>query len=239
MTASADALVAGLMGIHHKLVALVMLGYLLGSIPFGLLIGLIKGVDIRTAGSRNIGATNAGRVLGRKFFVVVLILDLLKGLIPTGLAGWMLSSAGVLSESATVGCFYWLMVGFAAVAGHNWPCWLKFKGGKGVATSLGVVLAIYPYYTYPGLVALVVWIVMVWITKYVSVGSISAAIVFLLTLLVLFLVHPSWRVVDHWPLLAFAAGMVVVLIFRHRSNIERLRRGTENKFMAGDGASES
>lgn len=213
------------------LIGLVLFAYLVGSIPFGLMIGLSKGIDIRQAGSHNIGATNAGRVLGKRVFVIVLILDLLKGFVPTVLAGAVLAWRGWFTSQVPLACGFWLGVGFAAVAGHNWSCWLRFTGGKGVATSLGVVLAIYPYYTYPGIVALATWIVLVALTRYVSVGSMSAAVMFLVTLVLLFVFHDSWRIADHWPLLAFAAFMVAMLIFRHRSNIERLRRGTENKFV--------
>lgn len=213
------------------LLALVPAAYLVGSIPFGLLVGLARGIDIREQGSRNIGATNAARVLGKRFFVIVLVFDALKGLAPTVVAGWLLHTRSAVHDNPPLACAAWLAVGFAAVAGHNWPCWLKFKGGKGVATSLGVVLAIYPYYTWPGLMALAVWILLVLITGYVSVGSIAAAAAFLLTLIVLFIIHPAWQVADHWPLLAFATGMVAVLIFRHRTNIHRLRTGTESKFI--------
>jgi len=215
-----------------RLIGLTAFAYLLGSIPFGLLLGLAKGVDIRTRGSCNIGATNAGRVLGKRYFYLALLLDLAKGFVPTFLAGWVLRSHNAFAENAALACAYWLMVGFAAVAGHNWPCWLKFKGGKGVATSLGIVLAIYPYYTWPGVVAFGVWILMVAITGYVSVGSMAAAVVFLATLCLLFVFHPRWQLAGHWPLLIFASLMVTTLIWRHRGNITRLRSGTENKFMA-------
>ncbi len=213
-------------------------GYLFGSIPFGLLVGLWKNVDIRTKGSCNIGATNAGRVLGKRYFYIVLLLDLLKGFVPTAAAGLWLRLNGFFEHSPVVGTTIWLAVAFAAVAGHNWPCWLGFKGGKGVSASLGVVLAIYPYYTFPGLAAFAIWIVVVAVTRYVSIGSIVAGLGFLIGLGLLFAFHPAWRIGDHWPLAAFAAVMVGLLIFRHRTNIARLRSGTENKFMAkAEGAS--
>jgi len=216
------------------LLVIVPTGYLFGSIPFGLLIGLVRGVDIRRHGSGNIGATNAGRLLGRKFFFIALILDLLKGLIPTAAAGWVLKTTGAFADQGSLACAAWLAVGFAAVAGHNWSCWLRFKGGKGVATSLGMVLAIYPYYTYPGLIALAVWVLVVLVTGYVSLGSIFAAIGFITALGVLFGLHGAWRLGVHWPLLAFAVFMAVMLIVRHRGNIRRLRNGTESKFFRSD-----
>src|SRR5687767_5009578 len=110
---------------------LVPLAYLVGSIPFGLMVGKLKGVDPRTAGSGNIGASNVGRLLGRKFFAVVFLLDLLKGLLPMLLAGRVLQGAG--QEARTY--FVWLLVGFAAIVGHMFSVFLGFKGGKGVATS--------------------------------------------------------------------------------------------------------
>ena len=125
------------------------LSYLVGAIPFGLLVGWIKGVDIRKEGSQNIGATNAGRVLGKKFFFLVLVLDLLKGLLPTLFLPWAVN-------------FFWgkshpllaLVVGIAGISGHVFPLYLKFKGGKGVATSAGVFLALCPL---PFAIAFGVW----------------------------------------------------------------------------------
>lgn len=222
--------------LYPRLIGLVVLAYLLGSIPFGLLIGFAKGVDLRKEGSGNIGATNAGRLLGKKYFIMALILDVLKGFLPTVIAGGMLKSYHLFEVGGALACGLWLIVGFAAVAGHNWPCWLNFKGGKGVATSLGIVLAIYPYYTWPGLAGLVIWIVLVRISGYVSVGSMVAGLTFLLVLILLFALHDTWRVADHWPLLAFASLMVAMLMFRHRGNIARLRSGTENKFISARGS---
>ena len=134
---------------------LIPVAYLLGSIPFGLIVGKSKGVDPRKAGSGNIGATNVGRLLGKKFFAIVFVLDLLKGLLP------MLAAAYVLRgmDEGSRKYLLWLAVGFAAIAGHMFSLFLGFKGGKGVATSSGVVLGLFPYFTVPGLVALLLWFV--------------------------------------------------------------------------------
>jgi glycerol-3-phosphate acyltransferase PlsY len=217
----------------YQVIGLMVLAYLMGSISFGYLAGRLKGVDLRTQGSKNIGATNAGRVLGRKYFFMVFLLDLLKGFFPTMLAGQILFLGKV---SPHIACLLWLMVAFAAIAGHNWPCWLKFKGGKGVSTSLGVVLAIYPYYTYPGLIALAVWIILVKISGYVSLGSIIGAATFALSYFILIFCVPGWTFRDQWPMVVFAAAMSALLILRHGANIRRLCSGTESKFKLEDRA---
>jgi len=209
----------------YKCIALAVLAYGVGSVPFGFLLGKLKGVDLRQHGSKNIGATNAGRVLGKKYFFLVLFLDAAKGFLPTALAGQILFTSEVTQWTFIL----WLLVAFFAIAGHNWPCWLKFKGGKGVATSLGVVLALYPYYTWPGMIAFGVWIIVYRISGYVSLGSIIAAAVFLLSYLTFVLLIPGWTVRQQWPLILFATAMIAVLILRHSGNIKRLRTGTENK----------
>jgi glycerol-3-phosphate acyltransferase PlsY len=211
----------------YQVIGLIVVAYLMGSISFGYLAGKLKGVDLRKEGSKNIGATNAGRVLGRKYFFIVFLLDLLKGFLPTWLAGQVLYQGRVSNHLA---CLLWLVVAFSAIAGHNWPCWLKFKGGKGVSTSLGVVLAIYPYYTYPGLIALAMWIILVKISGYVSLGSIIGAAAFALSYFILILCVPTWTLQDQWPMVVFAAGMSLLLIVRHGANIQRLCSGTESKF---------
>lgn len=199
-------------------------GYLLGSVPFGLLVGRLKGIDVRTAGSGNIGATNVGRLLGRKFGILVLVLDAIKGWGPTYLAGTLLQKQ--LDPSPG---FYtaWLAVGMVCILGHNFPLYIRFKGGKGVATSLGVVLSIYPF-LYAGLMALVVWIILVALTRYVSVGSIAAAIVMPLAYLSIALTRQWQPFGNQLPLTLFALFMGGLVIYRHRANIQRLIAGTEN-----------
>ncbi len=214
----------------YKIVGLAIFSYFLGSIPFGFIFGKLKGIDLREHGSGNIGATNAGRVLGKKYFYLSLILDAAKGFVPTFIAGRVLFSNvpdNVLRQWIYLG---WLAIAFCSVAGHNWPCWLRFKGGKGVATSLGIVLAIYPYYTFPGLIALVCWVITVKVSGYVSIGSILSSLVFVISFVILLILLPSWKIEELWPLLVFSSLMSAILIYRHRSNIKRLKQGTENKF---------
>ena len=204
-------------------VVLPVLSLLAGSIPFGVLIARSKGVDLRRVGSGNVGATNVGRVLGRRWGYLCFFLDLAKGLIPVALAGRMLGAGegvpSLLQQAA------WLAVGFGAIAGHVFNFWLRFRGGKGVATALGVVVGMYPFFTHAGLIALAIWIVVTLASRYVSLGSIVAALAFL-PLFAAF----HWRQLGQlWPLCAFAVGMTVLIILRHRGNIRRLLAGTENK----------
>src|SRR4051794_39210345 len=129
----------------QQLLILIPISYVLGSIPFGLLVGLSKGVDPRTAGSGNIGATNVGRLLGGRYFAIVFALDFLKGLIPTLAASWVVHRHG--AEQGTMIYALWLAIGFATILGHMFSIFLAFKGGKGVATSTGVMLGVFPDYT--------------------------------------------------------------------------------------------
>lgn len=210
---------------------LIPVAYLAGSIPFGLIVGLAKGIDPRTAGSGNIGATNVGRLLGGRYFALVFTLDLLKGLLPVLAAGLLLarsSTAGGGMDARHYGL--WLAVGFAAIAGHMFSPFLRFKGGKGVATSLGVVLGVWPYFTLPGLLAAGVWAAIFLRTRIVSIASIMAALVVPAAYLAMGLAM-GWPVFQRqWPLLAFAVFIAVLIVWKHRSNIARLRAGTENRF---------
>src|ERR1700733_14256825 len=144
------------MQLRNWLLLLIPLAYLVGSIPFGLIVGVANGIDPRKAGSGNIGATNVGRLLGKKFFAIVFVLDLLKGFLP------MLAAAFVLRGEVPDRRIYllWLAVGFAAILGHMFSVFLGFKGGKGVATSTGVLLGLWPFYTWPGLVTIAVFILL-------------------------------------------------------------------------------
>jgi glycerol-3-phosphate acyltransferase PlsY len=210
----------------QQALVLVPAAYVLGSVPFGLIVGRSKGIDPRTAGSGNIGATNVGRLLGKRFFVLVFILDLLKGLLPMLAAGLVLR--GTPDEPKKYGL--WLLVGFAAIFGHMFSLFLGFKGGKGVATSSGVVLGLFPYFTVPGLVALLLWFVTFKASRYVSLASIVASVAFP----VLYVAVGSWRgwpiVSGQWPLLAFSVLIAAMIVWKHRSNIARLRAGTEHRF---------
>jgi acyl phosphate:glycerol-3-phosphate acyltransferase len=210
------------------LASLVVVGYLIGSIPFGVLIAAAHHVDLRKVGSGNVGATNVGRVLGRQWGFLCFFLDVGKGLSAVMMARWAMESVGgdpthLLHQAMQVG------VGCAAIAGHVFNIWLHFAGGKGVATSLGVVLGIYPYFTYAGLCALGIWIVVTMVSRYVSLGSVVAAIAFL-PLFVVFNWAFKWATLaDVWPTGLFAVTMTAIILVRHRSNIRRLLAGTENK----------
>jgi glycerol-3-phosphate acyltransferase PlsY len=211
---------------HVGLLALIPAAYLAGSIPFGLIVGLSKGVDPRKAGSGNIGATNVGRLLGGKFFALVFTLDMLKGLLPTLAAGAILHfRAASAGENAL-----WLTVGFATIVGHMFSLFLKFKGGKGVATSTGVILGVFPYYTCGAIAALTIWGLVFKFTRYVSLASMAGAVGFTITYFVLGLMLPAWDIFGkQWPLLGFAILVSLMIIVKHRGNLVRLRAGTENR----------
>lgn len=207
-------------------------GYLCGAIPFGLLIGKLKGVDIRTQGSGNIGATNVGRVLGRWWGILAFVLDVSKGFLPVLGFGLLLarSNDGSGGPTATLHLMR-VVVATACVLGHLFPVYLGFKGGKGVATSLGALLGIYPYFTLPGLVVFGLWVVLTLSTRYVSVGSVGAAIGFPIVFAAFAASFRSrWGgVAELWPLYAFAVMMASLVVYRHRANLQRLARGAENK----------
>lgn len=199
-------------------------GYLAGSLPFGYwLVRAVRGDDVRRHGSGNIGATNVGRLLGKKFFALVFTLDLLKGLIPMLLAGLALRGHALDQRSYLL----WLAVGFAAIVGHMFSLFLGFKGGKGVATSAGVLLGLWPFFTWPALVGAGVWIVAFKIWRYVSLASILASAVFPLAYVAIAAAR-GWDLLGaQVPLLVFSFVMAGLIVYKHRSNIARLRAGTE------------
>jgi glycerol-3-phosphate acyltransferase PlsY len=208
------------------LVMLILFAYLLGSVPFGLLIARTQGVDLRRVGSGNIGATNAARMLGKKWGTLCFTLDVLKGLLPM----LMVPLLGLADETTGLKELTgWLLVGCAAVLGHVFPVYLKFKGGKGVATSLGIVLGLWPYYTMCGIAAFVVWAACIYIWRYVSLASIIAAACFPVFLLIAILSLDDWHLEQLWPLLLIAALMCLLVVFRHRDNLKRLAAGSETK----------
>ena len=197
--------------------------YLLGSIPFGLLIAKAHGKDLRSIGSGNIGATNVSRALGRKWAYVCFVLDVLKGLVP------MMVTMFITKPTGIVMLLLWLIVGCAAISGHIFPIYLKFKGGKGVATSFGVALGLWPYYTICALFAITIWVIVVLIWRYVSLASIAASVSFPLVLTFTIILKQSWDLFSLWPLLIAATAIPLMVIIRHRENIKRLRAGTESK----------
>jgi glycerol-3-phosphate acyltransferase PlsY len=196
--------------------------YLLGSIPTGFLMAKAKGIDIRTVGSGNIGATNAMRVLGKPAGIFVLLMDAAKGLWACLLGLFIFNQ---ISDLDYFDDAYWLLskrfmliAGIFAVLGHNYTCWLKFKGGKGISTTAGVYLALAPWAV---LIALGVFLLAVLVTRYVSIGSISGAVA---------LVAAVWFFPPHNLFLGIVTTALGALaIYKHKSNIQRLMAGTENR----------
>ena len=209
------------------LVVFPLAAYLIGSTPFGVIIARVHGVDLRKAGSGNVGATNVARVIGRPWGYLCFFLDMAKGLAPALAACLLVRSGGQSPTLLQQGGM--LAAGFGAIAGHVFSFYLGFRGGKGVATALGVVLGIYPYFTLAGLTALAIWIAVTLVSRYVSLGSIASAAAFLPLFALynrLFRWSPFGRL---WPLASFAAAMCLLIVARHRANIRRLLAGTENK----------
>ena len=192
-----------------KEILFLICAYLLGSVPTGLLLARAFGINIRETGSGNIGATNVYRTVGRKLGILTLLGDCLKGLIPVLIAKW----AGLPD--------IWVAaIGLAAFLGHVYTIFLRFKGGKGVATALGVFLGTAPLSLLGGLI---VFALVLYRWRYVSAASISAA----------FIVPVVVTVITGRPeLIAMACAIAAIVIFRHRENIARLRAGTESKFKA-------
>ena len=216
-----------------RFVILIIGAYLLGSIPFGLLIARAHGKNLRGIGSGNIGATNVSRALGRKWAGVCFCLDVLKGLVPMIAASKIISyppSAAELLLALAVGC--------AAVSGHIFPIYLKFKGGKGVATSFGVALGLWPYYTVCAVPGLAIWTVVALMWRYVSLASIAASVAFPLVLILAIIVTPGWEFANLWPLLVAATAIPLMVIVRHRENIKRLITGPECKVLKGGSKAE-
>ena len=225
------------------IISFLILAFLLGSIPFGLIIGKAKGIDIRELGSKNIGATNVGRNLGKKFGFLCFALDGLKGWVLTYLAKqlWVIEGRDPIPLSLPEGLItppfilteehaWWaqlipIMIGLLTIVGHNYSIWLKFKGGKGIATSFGVLLALMPV----GIgCALVIWVITLFISNHISLASILAAASLPI------LTHVGARLHGRWaegtwnkPLFILSIILAILAIWRHRSNISRLIAGTE------------
>ena len=192
--------------------------YLLGAVPFGLLAGRAKGVDIREHGSGNIGATNAMRVLGKPIGIVVHALDIGKGFA----ASFVLARVFARGDAALVPTLG-IVCGSAAILGHVFPIYLRFKGGKGMATSLGVFVGLA---WLPTLIAAVVWLLVRQVTRYVSVASMASVVSIPITMAL----FPTWRRPEF---VVFGAVVALLVILRHKSNIRRLLAGTENKIGQG------
>jgi glycerol-3-phosphate acyltransferase PlsY len=206
---------------------LIIIAYLVGSIPFGVIIARAYGKDLREIGSGNIGATNLSRALGKKWGYFCFFLDMLKGLLP------MIAAARLLSKTpSSLEFLFWLAVGIAAVLGHIFPVYLGFRGGKGVATSFGVALGLWPYYTVCALIAFAVWVAVILIWRYISLASIAASIAFPIVLVTAVALYPGWNFAGLWPLLIAAIAIPAMVIARHIKNIERIMKGTESKVLS-------
>jgi glycerol-3-phosphate acyltransferase PlsY len=193
-------------------IAIILFAYFLGSIPFGYIIGKFNGIDIRTVGSKNIGATNVTRCVGKKAGKLCFALDFLKGLLPVLIAQHVFKTGEVVS----------LVVVFATIIGHIFPVFLNFKGGKGVSTAAGAIMALAPWAL---ITALVVWVVVFLVSRYVSLASITAAAVLPVIQWIFVLTNDKSMLVA-----AVLTAIAVLAIFRHRSNIQRLLDGTESRF---------
>lgn len=196
-----------------KFLIFAVIAYIFGSLPCGVWLGKgVKNIDIREYGSKNSGATNAYRILGPKYGIMVLILDALKGYIPLYIASLF-----------DIGGIYIILLGLVAILGHTFSFFLQFKGGKGVATSLGVFLFLMPKVV--GILVLV-FILVVGISKYISLGSVICA--GLLPILAYFM--PVRDDATRLPLVAISLIVGIFVIYKHKANIQRLMEGKENKF---------
>ena len=187
----------------------ILLGYLAGSVPFAYLLARLKGIDVRIAGSGNVGAANVLRTTGPWRGIIVMSLDVAKGI-----------GAVLIAHMLAGGTALIALTGAAAVVGHVYPVWLRFHGGKGVAVAAGVFTVLSPGAT---AVAAGLFLVIAWITRYVSLASIAATVA---------LPPAAWIVGAPLSVVLVAAGTAVLILFRHRSNWSRLRRGTERRMGA-------
>src|SRR5436190_3074115 len=197
-----------------------VLGYFLGSIPSGFLMAKTRGIDIRATGSGNIGATNVFRALGTPAGVLVLLADALKGWTAVAIVAPLMCDWTYAAASPQAREWFRIVAGLAAVLGHNYTCWLYFKGGKGIATSAGVLVALVPWAL---LIILCVWIIVFALSRYVSLASIAASAT---------LPFATWLTGCSSTLIIITSAMTVLAIYKHKSNIQRLLQGTENRIGA-------
>jgi acyl phosphate:glycerol-3-phosphate acyltransferase len=201
-------------------ILVVLIAYLLGSIPTGFLVAKARGIDIRSVGSGNIGATNVFRILGKTAGVLVLLADAAKGWLAVFVVARLFSEWFYPAAGSTAREWFAICAGVGAILGHNYTCWLYFKGGKGIATSAGVLVALVPW---PLLVILTIWIVVFALTRYVSLASISASFA---------LPFAAWLVGESTNIILVTAALAALAIYKHKANIQRLIKGTENRIGA-------
>lgn len=218
-----------------------IIAFLSGSIPFGLIISRARGINIREHGSGNIGATNVLRVVGKKYGIICLVLDMLKGLIPTVIAISLIRFEGLKNPMLIpqltpyaqnfpmlTAQFFQVLAGLFAILGHNYSPWVGFKGGKGIATSAGVLIALMPAAV---LILAAIWLFFFGISRFASLASIVAAAALpLITLLGSWLHGKIQNGTWNKPLFGFSILIAVLAIWKHRSNIQRLMDGTEHRF---------
>jgi len=227
-----------------------LIAFLLGSIPFGLIIAKLKGIDIRAHGSGNIGATNVLRVVGKQYGITCLFLDLLKGYIPVVIAINLIQIDGkaivpdlgfldccalhLPVEQQFTGQLAQVVTALCAVLGHNYSPWVGFRGGKGIATSGGVLLGLMPAAV---VLLIVVWLLLFLTTRYVSIASIGAAAALPVLTHIGARFHKNADGISLWeagtwnkPLFIFSLVIGILAIWKHRTNIQRLREGTEHRF---------
>lgn len=201
-------------------VVVAVIGYLLGSCPNGYVVGRARGIDIRKHGSGNIGATNVLRVVGKRWGYLVFALDAVKGFIAVRSAFAIASAVLTLAPQREI---MGIAGGLACILGHMFPVWLRFRGGKGVATSAGVLLGLMPIAV---ISVLAVWLVVFQATQFVSVASITGAI----ALPAFVALYWRLKLLTGESLLPFSILIAAVVVWRHRSNIQRLVHGTEQRF---------
>ncbi len=212
----------------------IILAYFAGSIPFGVLIAKLKGVNIREHGSRNIGATNVGRVLGKGLGLSCFVLDVLKGALPVFVVGKIAGTFGQpIDEMSTNAMLLWICVALAAMLGHMYSPWLRFSGGKGVATTFGGMVALWPLLTIPILLACIAWVITVQTTRIVSLASLVAAVVLFADAIVTVFLDSTLQ--HAWPTLAVTCLIAVMVFWKHRTNIGRIFRGVEPKIGSTSG----
>lgn len=201
--------------------------YLLGSIPTGFLVAKARGIDIRTVGSGNIGATNVFRFLGKPAGIFVLFADALKGWLAVVTVSWIVNQALHLSQDQMTQEWLKICAGVAAILGHNYTCWLHFKGGKGIATSAGVLTALVPWTL---VIILSVWIVVFALSRYVSLASICASFA---------LPFAAWLTHESVTMIVITAALGFLAIYKHKANIKRLLNGTESRLALKKTATEA